>query len=288
MENAPAQGARLARGAERNVRQATHNPWVERYARFGYAAKGTVYIIMGGLALVAALGKGGAVTDQTGAVLLLDQQPLGRFLLLVVAVGLAGYALWCWIQAAFDPERYGYDAKGVATRVGYTVVGLTYAGLALTALRVSTGRAGAVKSSDAQAQDWTARLLSLPAGVLLVALAGLVVLAVAGVLFYRAWRADFRAQMSHGLAPAEVRASAIWLGRVGYAALGVVFTIIGLFVLTAAFQRNAGKARGLSGALATLLAQPFGHALLFVVALGLLAYGVYGLAQARFRRIGKA
>lgn len=287
VENAPAQAAHAAHNAEQRVRQATNSPWFERYAHAGYAAKGTVYIIMGGLALVAALGRGGAITDQTGAVLAVYQQPLGRFLLVVVAIGLLGYALWSWIQAALDPEGYGHDAKGVAVRAGYTVVGLAYAGLALTALQVATGRAAAVKGSDAQAQDWTARLLDLPAGVLLVVVAGLIVLAVAGVLFYRAYRADFRQQLSHGMAPEEVRASAIWLGRVGYAALGVVFTIIGIFMLVAAFQRDAGKARGLAGALNTLLQQPFGHVLVFVVALGLLAYGCYGLAQARFRRIGR-
>ena len=289
MENAAAQGsgAQLAHSAERKVRQATNSPWVERYARFGYAAKGTVYILLGGLALVAALGKGGAITDQTGAVLMLDQQPLGRVLLVVVALGLLGYALWCWIQAALDPDGYGHKAKGIAVRVGYTAVGLTYGALALTALRVAAGRAGVVKGSDAQTRDWTARLLNLPAGPLLVSLAGLVVLALAGVLLYRAWKADFRTQLSHGLPPAEVRTSTIWLGRVGYAALSVIFAIIGIFILVAASQRDAGKARGLAGALATLLQEPFGHTLLFIVALGLLAYGCYGLAQSRLRRIGK-
>ena len=257
-------------------------------ARFGFGAKGVVYLIIGGLALATALGVGGALTDQNGAIHVIYQQPFGVFLLIVSAIGWLGYALWCFIEAALDTEHKGADAKGVLTRVGYAAVGTIYTGLALVALGLATGKGSGGKSSNSQAQDWTARLLGFPLGVALVVLVGLIVLGIAGVLFYRAYSANFRQQLQLGKAPAEAGKGIVMLGRVGYSALGVVFTIIGIFFIVAALQHNPSQARGLSGALGTLLQEPFGHLLLALVALGLLAYGAYSLAQARVRRVNAA
>jgi hypothetical protein len=120
----------------------------------------------------------------------------------------------------------------------------------------------------------------------LVVIVGLVVLGIAAALYYRAYSAEFRQQLRP--APGEIGNAIVTLGRLGYAALGVVFTIIGIFLIVAAFQHNPGAAKGLGGALQTLLQQPFGHVLLLIVALGLIAYGLYSLAEARYRRIGSA
>jgi hypothetical protein len=267
------------------VRRAANSPAVSVIAHAGYIAKAVVYLIIGGLALAAALKVGGGLVDQTGATQVIYQQPFGSFLLILAAIGWLIYALWSFIEATLDTENYGTDAKGIVARLGYAAVGVTYSGLAYFAFSLITGKSSGGKSSNTQAQDWTARLLAAPGGVALVGLVGLVVLAIAGVLFYRAYSADFRKQLELGGAPPDVRKGIILLGRVGNSALGVVFTVIGVFFIVAAFQRNPGQAKGLSGALGAVLQQPFGHLLLAIVALGLLAYGLYSLAQARYRRI---
>ncbi|HEX3269152.1 MAG TPA: DUF1206 domain-containing protein [Ktedonobacterales bacterium] len=277
-----------AHQTEHAVKRAADTEPVKLYARFGYGAKAIVYLIIGGMALASALGLGGGITDQNGATHVIYQQPLGAFLLMVGAIGWIGYALWCFLRAALDTEGKGTDAKGIVTRVGYAAVGVIYASLALVAFGLATGKSSGGKSSNAQAQDWTARLLGFPAGVALVVLVGLITLAIAGALFYRAFTADFRQQLHLGEEPPEAAKSVVFLGRLGYSALGVVFAIIGVFFIVAALQHNPAQAKGLSGALGAVLQEPYGSVLLGVVALGLLAYGVYSLAQARLVRVEPA
>jgi hypothetical protein len=284
-------------GAQRDVRRVQHdarraaeaNPWSRAAARAGYAAKGIVYIVMGILAAQAAFGAGGAVTDQRGAIVMIYQQPFGRVLLAVVTIGLLAYGLWSFCQTILDVDGKGTDAKGIVTRIGYGVVGIIYVSLAIGAARFEAGLGSVGKSSNASTQDWTARLLNVPGGVALVVLVGLITLAVAATMFYRACKADFREQLRvDDTAGGAVYDWVIWLGRIGYAALGFVFTVIGLFLIIAAVQHNPKEAKGLSGALAALAQQPFGQWLLAAVALGLIAYGVYSLAEARYRRLGTA
>lgn len=281
-------GVGAIRTAKREGRQAATSPGMTLLARVGYVAKGIVYLIIAVLAAKVALGDGGSTTDRNGAVRAIHEQPFGKFLLAVVAIGLVGYALWSLIQAVFDPERQGSDAKGVAARLGYGVVGVSYAALALAAAQLVIGSGNGGKSSNTTTQDWTVRLLTLPFGPFLVILAGLLVIGVALYLFYRAYSADFKKTLALGKAGAQMRKWIIALGRGGYAALGVVFTIVGIFLIIAARRDNAGAAKGLSGALRELAQQPYGHVILGIVAIGLIAYGLFSLAQARYRRLGVA
>src|SRR5579863_8011198 len=149
------------------------------------------------------------------------------------------------------------------------------------------GSGSAGKSSNSSTQDWTATLLKQPFGQALVVIVGLVVLAIAAYLYMKAYKAPFRSKLNLGGLRAETSKIIINLGRLGYAALGVVFTIIGIFLIVAAVQFNPKKAVGLDGALQELLRQPFGPILLIIVALGLIAYGLYSFAEARYRRIGR-
>lgn len=266
-----------ARGA------ATSQP-VVWLARLGYAAKGIVYLIIGGLAIKLATGFGGSATDQQGALQAIHNEPFGKFLLIIVAIGLIGYALIKFVAALFDTDRAGKDAKGALTRVGDAVVGVIYAALALGAIQLAiSGKGG--KSSNTSAQDWTATLLSHSFGVVLVVIIGLIVIAIAGFLFYRAYAADFRKQLNLTGLGARFSTWAIFSGRFGYAALGVVEAIVGIFLIIAAVRHSASQAKGLSGALQVLIHQPFGPVLLAVVALGLIAYGVFSFVQARYRRM---
>lgn len=270
------------------ARQAVTSTWGTRLARAGYTAKGIVYVIIGALAAQAALGHGGTTTDQQGAVQTIYQQPFGRFLLILVAIGLIGYAVWSLSQGVLDVEHNGTKAKALVQRLGYTLIGVTYAGLAFGSLRLAVGAGSAGSGSNAKTQDWTARLLEAPGGVALVVIAGLVVLGVAGTLYYQGISASFANHLMAHPAEGQVRRGAVLLGRIGYVALGIVFTIIGIFLIVAALQHNPGEAKGLAGALSTLAAQPFGQVLLGIVALGLLAYGIFSFAEARYRWMGAA
>jgi hypothetical protein len=274
--------------AERGARNAATGKWMTMLARCGYAAKGVVYLLIGGIAAQVAIGAGGAVTDQKGVLHTIIAHPFGHFLLGIAAVGLFGFALWCFIQAVFDTEGKGTTAKGLIARIGYAAVGITYAALAYGAFQLVVGSGSGGKGSNTSTQDGTALLLKQPFGPVLVIIVGLLVLAVACYLFYTAYAAKFQAQLNVATLSAQVKKVIIAVGRAGYAALGVVTSIIGIFLIVAAFQNNASQAKGLDGALQELAHQRFGQVLLGVVAVGLFAYGVYSLVEARYRRVGRA
>ena len=162
--------ARAAARGNRAVAQTATNPATLLIGRIGFVARGVVYVIVGWLALRAAVGVGGAATDKQGALEAVAQQPEGALLLIVVAGGLFAYTVLSVIRAVFDPERRGHRAGAVVQRIGYVIAGLSYGGLALEALHLAVGSGSAAKGSDASTQDWTARLLSAPFGPPLVAI----------------------------------------------------------------------------------------------------------------------
>lgn len=276
------------RTAEQGARNAATSTWMTMLARCGYAAKGVVYLIIGGIAAQVAIGARGAVTDQKGALQTILAQPFGRILLGVVAIGLFGFALWCFIQAAFDTEGKGIKAKGLIARIGYAAVGLSYAALAFGAMQLAVGLGSGGKGSNASTQDGTALLLKQSFGPPLVIAAGLIVLGVALFLFYTAYSARFQRQLRLATLPTQVKKVVIAVGRCGYAAMGVVTGIIGIFLIAAGVQHKASEAKGLDGVLQELARQSSGLVLLGIVALGLFAYGIYSLVEARYRRVGKA
>lgn len=266
------------------IKRVANQPWVERLARFGFAAKGIVYFIVGLLAAQAAFGTGGKTTDTQGALQAIVVQPFGKFLLGLVAIGLLGYALWRLVETVLDPEHAGQeqDAKRVVQRIGYALSGLAYLGLAFTAVQLILGSGGAGGSST---QDWTARLLAQPFGQWLVGLAGLITIGVGLSYLYQAYTAKFREKFKLNQMNTTERTWAVRVGRFGIAARGIVFGIIGLFLVVAALNSDASQVKGLGGALAVLAAQPFGPWILALVAFGLIAYGVYSVVEAKYRRI---
>jgi hypothetical protein len=259
-------------------------PLITMLARFGYAAKGVVYIIIGALAAFAAYKGSGQPTDSHGALEQIMSQPYGKYLLVAVAIGLAGYALWRFVQALKDTEDKGSGIKGIAIRIGYAVIGIVYIGLAFSAVQIIRGF-GSNGNNDSTSQEWTATLLAQPFGQWLVALGGSIFIIVALSHFYKAYTVKFRKKLMISEMSQKVQTFAIRTGRFGLAARGIVFGIIGAFLILAALHSNAGEARGLGGALNALQQQTYGQILLGLVALGLIAYGFYMLVEARYRKI---
>jgi hypothetical protein len=273
-----------AQPIQQKAAQATRQakPWVEALARGGYVARGIVYLIIGVLAVQSAMHAGGKTTNAQGALHTIAGQPFGRILLLFVGLGLFGYALWRFVEAGLDPEGRGSDAKGLLIRAGSAVSGFVYTGLGLTAFRIVAGSSG---GSGASQQDWTARLLSQPLGKWLVAAVGLGVIGIGIHALYKAFSAKFLKKLGTGQMSANQKTWITRLGRAGYGARGVVWIIIGWFLMKAGLNSNAGQSRSLPQALDTLAAQSYGPWLLGAVAVGLAAYGLYAIAEARFRRI---
>lgn len=268
--------------AERVTRAA--RPWIERLARYGYAAKGVVYVLIGSLAALGAFKGEEGPTDSRGALTQVVRQPYGRVMLCAIAAGLAGYALWRVVQALRDTEEKGTSWKGLSVRAGYACIGVVYAGLSFSAVRLVFGQ-DAGKNSDETTRGWTALALMFPLGRLLVGLAGLSVIGFGLWQCYKAFTAKFRRKWKGHEMSEHARALATPAGQVGLVARGVVFGLIGLFLIQAAWRARAEEARGLGGALRALEQQPYGPYVLGAVALGLVAYGLYMFVEARYRRM---
>jgi hypothetical protein len=260
-------------------------PWVVRLARFGYAAKGLVYAVIGSLALRQALGFGGKTTGTGGAVESAGGLPFGGVLLGVLAVGLVGYAVWKLTQAISDTEDKGSDWKGILRRVGYAGSGLIHVGLAFTAAQILAG-----SPSGGSSDGWTARVLAFqpPVGQILIGFVGLGVLGVSLYQLHAAYKAKFRGDLKLGEMSAAEERWTTRAGRIGTASRAVVIGVAGLFVVLAAYRSDPSETRGLGGALNAVAQQTFGPYLLGAVALGLLAYAAFMFLVARYRRIDPA
>jgi Domain of Unknown Function (DUF1206) len=270
----------VRRHAERAARKAS--PWIERLARIGYVAYGIVYMLVGALAVRAAIGGGGKATGQEGALRQVLLAPLGRVLLGMIVVGLLAYATWRLFQGILDPENDGSDLKGIASRVEHVLNGLLHAALAFSAGGLALGAGGGGGGSP---DDWTARLMAQPFGRWLVVIVGAGILGAGLYQYYKVYKADFRDELKSGEMSARKRTWVTRSGRLGYAARGVVFGVIGVFLVQAALQSDPDEARGLGGALQTLAHGPYGPYILGAVALGLVAYGAFMFVMARYRRI---
>jgi uncharacterized membrane protein YidH (DUF202 family) len=267
------------------TQQLIHHPssWIERLARFGYISKGVVYAIVGFLALQAAVGSGGKTTDPQGALQEIVKQQFGQILLALIAIGLLGYVIWRFVEAIKDPENKGTDAKGLAQRFGYVINGLIYAGLAFTAIKLALGIGG--NSNSNSTQDWTARILSQPFGQWLIGTVGAFIIGLGFYQFYQAFSNSIRKRLNLTELSNGERKWVMTICRFGVAARGVVFCIIGWFLIQAATQYDPTQAGGLDRALQSLAQQPYGPWLLGIVALGLIAYGVYMVVQARYSQL---
>jgi hypothetical protein len=258
----------------------SRNP-LETMARIGYGARGVVYCLIGGLALLAAFGTGGQTGGSRSALQSVLAQPFGKIWLCLIALGLLGFSAWRIVEAATDADRIGADFKAIAIRAAHVMSGGIYASLAIFALGLALGQGGG-GGEDQSAQDWSAWLLAQPFGRWLL---GAVGVGIAGTGFGFMGKAGWGDVTAYLAPPTEVMDWAKLLGRLGFAARGVVFALVGGFLILAALHSNSSEVHGLGGALQTLQEQPFGWIILGVTAGGLFAFGLFGFVQARYRHI---
>lgn len=255
--------------------------WIENFARFGYAAKGAVYGIIGFLAARAAFGTGGDAGGTRRALREIAEQPYGQILLGITATCLIGYVIWQFVRAVKDPEHKGTDLSGITQRLGYFASGVAYALLALWAFSIVLGLGGGGGSSK---QEWTARVLAQPYGPWLVGGVGLAIIGAGLYHFYNVYSARFMRRYRGSMMNLRQRRIVRRLGQTGLSARGITFLIIGTFVIQAARQSDPSEARGLGAALRTLADQPYGPWLLGGVGIGFIAYGIYCFMLALYRQ----
>jgi Domain of Unknown Function (DUF1206) len=265
------------------VKRAAANPALELLERLGYVVRGALYAVMGLLALKIVLSvAGGQTTDLTGSLVVLVSNPFGKLVLIIAAVGLAAYSLWGLTRAIYDPLHRGSDASGYMARLGFVTSALSYGAIVFFAIQLLAG-SGATTNDGTK--NTIASVLTHPAGGALTILIGLVVIGVAAGQFLEAYRATFARDLKGTEMSRRTRDIVVKLGRFGMFARGVIFLIIGWFVVQAGIHHDPAQTQGFSGAFAFLLAQPFGRILLGIVALGFVALGLHSFACARWIRL---
>lgn len=260
--------------------------WIKRFAKVGLVTKGIVYCLIGVLAFMAAFNISGSRTQDAskqGIFQVILEQPFGKVLLGLVAVGLLFYAIWRVIQAVKDTENKGHDLKGIARRIGYLFSGITYGAFAFFAAEAALGKGGG-QGQEGQ-QTLVQKLLEQPFGqwLALIVGAGIIILGISQ--FYRGWSGRYRKEVQSAGLKHETEAMLIRAGKFGYLARGIVWLIIGYLFIKAALHSNPEEAGGTSGAFRFLEESTYGSWLLGAVALGLICYGIFMFMRAKYQPI---
>jgi hypothetical protein len=268
---------RAAQAKGDDVAQSRQFEW---FARAGLVARGVVYAIIGVLAIKLALGDGGKTTNQQGALEEIAKQPFGNALLILMAIGLAGYATWRLVRAAIG---HGPEASDdTKARLDGVASGIAYALLCVTAVSILIGSGSGGSGSPDKA---TGGVLGWPGGQILVGLAGLILVGVGLEQGYKGISKKFLEQSKTEQMSERVERAFTALGVFGHLARMVVFSLIGYFLIRAAIDYDADKAVGLDGALSKLANASYGPILLGIVAAGLIGFAAYSVADARYRKI---
>jgi hypothetical protein len=256
------------------ARGALAGPWFDRFARVGYVTKGMVFLIVGILAVRVALGERGAQADVPGALAEVGNQPLQAVLLVLLALGLTGYAIWRIVQGVADLEKEGSSVSGWAKRLGYVGVGLIYGGFAVYSVGILTGWV-TENDDNGEIRDLTALVMGWPGGRWLVAAAGTGIIVAGLVEVYFAISRRFEVELGRDDLGTFERTWLVCTGGVGHLMRGAVYCVVGFFAIRAAAEFDPDEARGLAESLRELATQPFGPWLVGAAASGFIAFGLY-------------
>jgi len=247
-------------------------------ARLGHAVNGLLHLLIGVIAFRLATGTGGGGADQSGALGSIASTPGGRVLLWVIVVGLLGLGLWQLVETVL---ARGDDAKGTwAARAKELGKAVAYLVIASTALRFATG--GSSDSTE-QTQSLSARVLAAPGGVVMLVLVGVGVIAVGIYFAYKGVTKGFQDDIR--VPSGSLGRGITALGVAGYIAKGVALVAVGVLFVVGAVTADPSRATGLDGALQSLAELPAGVAVLAITGLGLIAYGLYCGARARYAKL---
>jgi hypothetical protein len=263
----------------RRARRASDSPAAHILARAGLTARGVIYLLTGWVAALVALGHSSREADQQGALQLLAGKPYGLASLFVLGIGFAAYALWRLSEAVFGVTGTPNSAGSRLTSLGRAVI---YAGFAYLTFTVISGTQ---RSQSRQQQDMTATAMHHAAGRWLVGIVGLIVVVIGLVMVGQGVRRTFTKYLQVSQMSPRTRRVVELVGVVGTIARGLVFALAGVLVIDAAITHRASESGGLDKALLTLRNQPFGEFLMLLAALGLAIFGIYGLCEARWRRV---
>jgi hypothetical protein len=269
--------------AEHATRQAA--PWIEKLARLGFLSKAVLYMTAGALALAVATGMGGEATGMRGAMLTVLSAPFGKTLLVIIGIGMFGYAAFRIIEGIMDPVGRGRSAKAIARRLALVGTGIIHAGLALSAVRIAMGDLAAARDGE-QSRHWAGRALASDAGKLTLWAVALSLVVYGLYQLYCAYKAKLDKRLALGGMSATTRRWVIGVSRFGIAARGVVFGMAGILVVRAVQNHDARQVGGPGEALKALTA--YGKLPFAIIAAGLIAYGIYQFIEARYRRIDVA
>ena len=279
--------ATKANQAQHAARRAADSHWTDRLARLGFCARGLVYMIVGAIAFeIARSPKSGADEEASkeGALREIADRSFGRPLLVVLAVGLAGYALWRATEALWGRRDEEDDTKRLAKRAFSGGRALLYGAFCVSTLRFAN-QPSAGGGGDKQEETWTARVLDWPAGQLLVGAVGAGLIGGGLYVAYRGLAQKFEKKLDTSDMGPTTGFVVDVLGTLGLAARGLVFSVAGFLLVKAAMDFDPEAATGVDGTLRVIAHQAYGQVLLTVTAVGLVAYGLYSFAEARYRQL---
>ena len=264
--------------------------WVENFARFGLTAKGVVYCLVGILAFMAAFEIGGSGSQGAGKQNVFQfilEQPFGKWLLAVVALGLVCYTLWRFVQGFRDSEDKGSDAKGIAMRLRYIFSGLVYGALAFLAARMVLGNGGGGSGSGSgnARQTLVSELLQQPFGQWLVGILAVATIGIGLYQIYYGLSEKYKKKVQGAGLEHDIEGKMIRMGKVGYVARGIVWIVIGYLFLKAALEFNAQEAGGSNQAFQFMESTTYGSFFLGAVAVGLFFYGIFMFMRAKYQPI---
>lgn len=247
--------------------------------RIGYVARGILFLIIGGFALLAAGGLGAHPRGTRDALEFVFQKPFGGYFLWTLAAGLSCFAGWRFLQSVFDVDRFGSSLYGLIRRSVLAGSGLFYIALAVATahITVEQRRIG----EDQAAREWTSWLMKQPLGHGLIALIATGFVGVAIGLAVNAFRSPYIAIGS--MRSRRHLALVLALGSFGTLTRAFVFLLLGGFLGVAAYDSNSEEAAGLAGVLRAMQSQPYGGVLLGIAALGLIAFGCFEVIEAATR-----